>query len=152
MSVLYVYDETSSRVLPEHVCLNNYYNAEFDVNGRVYNTVEHYYQAHKFTNIEDFERIMRTSTPAEAQMLAHEIGYDRENWSRVKDEVMWTALNAKFRQNEELKRVLVGTGDKRLVEDSLSDRYWGGVLEGSLNKLGEMLMKLREIFKNEERS
>ena len=151
MSVVYVYDETSSRVLPEHVCLNNYYYAIFQVKGKVYNSVEHYYQAHKFNNTEDFERIMRTGSAAEAQKLAHEIGYDRENWSRVKDEVMWTALNAKFRQNEELRRVLLGTGDERLVEDSLSDRYWGGVLEGSLNKLGEMLMKLREILKNEER-
>jgi len=151
MAVVYIYDETSPRVLPEHVCLNNYYNALFEVNGKVYNTVEHYYQAHKFKNIEDFERIMRTSSPAEAQKLAHDIGYDRKNWSIVKDEVMWTALNAKFRQNEELRRVLLETGDNRLVEDSLIDRYWGGVLEGSLNKLGEMLMKLREILKNEER-
>lgn len=149
MSVVYVYDETSTRVLPEHVCLNNYYTSRFVTNGRTYTSVEHYYQAHKFNTTPEFERIMNTESPAEAQRLAHEIGYDSDMWSKVKDEVMWNALNGKFRQNEELRRVLIDTGDAKIVEDSLSDRYWGGVLEGSKNMLGEMLMKLREEFKKE---
>jgi hypothetical protein len=36
------------------------------------------------------------------------------------------------------------TGDKKLVEDSDVDMYWGGSLPGSKNVLGEMLMGIRE--------
>ena len=38
---------------------------------------------------------------------------------------MYEALKAKFTQNQELKRLLLGTNDRMLVEDSPVDPYWG---------------------------
>ena len=61
---------------------------------------------------------------------------------------MFEALVAKFEQNPDLLDKLLKTGNKKLVEDSSKDAYWGGVLEGSRNRLGEMLEELREKFRN----
>lgn len=51
---------------------------------------------------------------------------------------------AKFTQNLDLKEKLLSTEDAKLIEDSPKDPYWGGSLENSRNRLGELLMELRE--------
>lgn len=53
------------------------------------------------------------------------------------------ALRRKF-QRRELAELPVATDGRRLVENSPLDRYWGTGSDGSgLNRLGELLMKLR---------
>ena len=52
------------------------------------------------------------------------IGYDERRWKEVAYKECYTGLFEKFAQNEELKRVLVNTGNKRLVESSY-DQLWG---------------------------
>lgn len=54
----------------------------------------------------------------------------------------------KFSQNVDLLKRLLETGEKRLVEESYKDPYWGGMLPESKNKLGDFLVELRENFKN----
>lgn len=67
---------------------------------------------------------------------------------RVKDHFMYAALIAKFTQHKDLARVLLGTGDADLVEDTQkvgSDPYWGNGPSGNgLNKLGRMLQLVRK--------
>ncbi|CAG8778813.1 7980_t:CDS:1, partial [Acaulospora morrowiae] len=63
-------------------------------------------------------------------------------------DVMLTALRAKFTQNEDLKEILLGTGDSQLVEASPTDSYWGNArksdgTEGK-NMLGILLMQVRD--------
>lgn len=63
----------------------------------------------------------------------------------------------KFDQNEKLKKVLLETGDRILVEASPNDRIWGVGFntEQALgkedqwgeNKLGKALMRVREQLK-----
>lgn len=50
----------------------------------------------------------------------------------------------KFSQNLDLLKRLLETGEKRLVEESYKDPYWGGMLPDSKNKLGDFLVELRE--------
>ena len=38
---------------------------------------------------------------------------------------MYAALQAKFSQNEGLRKMLLDTGSKVLIEDSPYDSYWG---------------------------
>ncbi len=54
----------------------------------------------------------------------------RHDWEQVKDQIMATALHAKFTQYENLMQMLLGTGDAILVENSPIDRYWGNGGDG----------------------
>mmetsp|Transcript_21014 Transcript_21014/g.44354 ORF Transcript_21014/g.44354 Transcript_21014/m.44354 type:complete len:223 (+) Transcript_21014:275-943(+) len=56
-------------------------------------------------------------------------GYDDGKWCEVRYDVCRDALHAKFGQNEELKNVLLQTGEKILLE-AARDKVWGvGVVE-----------------------
>ena len=63
---------------------------------------------------------------------------------------MYVALYAKFTQHEHLRKLLLETGDRKLIEHTSRDSYWGDGGDGSgQNKLGKLLMKLREELKKE---
>ena len=141
------YDCPSERVKEENIFLNNFFYSPFVVDGKEYKTVEHFYQSRKFSG-DQAEAVRITLTPDEAKRLAHEFTFDEIEWALVRDEVMRTGLEMKFNQNPDLRKKLLGTGDARLVEDSLRDAYWGGILDGSLNRLGNLLEELRESYRN----
>ena len=108
-------------------------------------TSEHYFQAQKFAGTPSEEEIRRAKSP----MVAARMGRSRQrplrkDWEGVKDGIMLDALRAKFDQYEDLKALLLGTGDARIVEHTTNDSYWGDGGDGSgLNKLGQLLMRLR---------
>lgn len=144
---IYFYDRPSDRVQEDFIFLNNFFHSPFSIDGIVYNTVEHYYQAKKFAGPQ-FDQIRQAATPDEAKKLAHDLSFNEDEWLLLKDNIMREALEAKFTQIPELKQKLLDTGNSKLVEDSSRDAYWGGILEGSQNKLGDMLEELREKFRN----
>jgi ribA/ribD-fused uncharacterized protein len=58
---------------------------------------------------------------------------------------MRKAVRAKFTQHPDLRAILLGTGDARLVEHTENDSYWGDGGDGSgKNWLGKILMEIRE--------
>jgi ribA/ribD-fused uncharacterized protein len=68
----------------------------------------------------------------------------RRDWERIKDDVMYDALKAKFGQHPELAALLLGTGDAEIVEHTHNDSYWADGGDGSgKNMLGQLLMRLR---------
>jgi predicted NAD-dependent protein-ADP-ribosyltransferase YbiA (DUF1768 family) len=72
----------------------------------------------------------------------------RPDWREVREEVMEVGLRQKFRQNPELLQKLLDTGDAYLEEgNTWNDRYWGVCRGVGQNKLGHLLMKLREEYK-----
>ena len=65
---------------------------------------------------------------------------------------MYEAIKYKFEQNDELRKVLMGTGDKKIVEHTKNDRIWADGGDGSgKNLLGVLLMRLRDEFRNGEK-
>ena len=75
----------------------------------------------------------------------------REDWEKVKDDVMRKALYAKFSQNKDIKNILVSTDNTKLIENSPNDYYWGcGFDNSGLNRLGVLLMELRTLFQLED--
>ena len=59
-------------------------------------------------------------------------------------------LYVKFTQHDRLMKLLLDTGDRNLVEHTGRDSYWGDRGDGSgQNKLGKLLMRLREEFRKE---
>ena len=58
---------------------------------------------------------------------------------------MYLICRAKFFQNEDLGQKLMNTGDAVLIEGNYwGDRYWGVCNGEGQNKLGKILMKIRE--------
>jgi len=62
--------------------------------------------------------------------------------------VMYDIVKAKFMQNEDIRKVLLGTGKSSLIEHTSNDRYWGDGGDGSgRNLLGKILMDVRRALK-----
>lgn len=116
-------------------------------NGIVYPSSEHAYQAAKFLSLERRLAIASLATPAEAKKVGQS-GYLRPNWDLIKDKVMYKIVHAKFRQNPDLAKLLLATGDALLIEgNTWGDTYWGVCNGVGRNKLGKLLMKIREEIK-----
>ena len=60
---------------------------------------------------------------------------------------MRRGLMFKFSQHEAMLERLMISGNKRLVEESYKDPYWGGMLPDSKNKLGDFLVELRDNYR-----
>lgn len=126
--------------------LSNFYHSPLLGGGKLWPTVEHLYQAQKFTDATIREKIRCLPNP----MAAAIEGRNKQNplradWERVKEHVMLSCLRLKFTQHHNLAKVLHDTGNRRLVELSYKDSYWGSRPDGSgQNRLGVLLMHIRE--------
>lgn len=126
--------------------LSNFHWAPFTLEDKIWNTVEHYFQAQKFPadlNLQERVRSAKTALGAKRLGRTKTVAF-RSDWETVKDTVMYTAIKAKFQQNPALATLLKETGDAWLIEKSRSDSYWGSGPNGcGLNKTGRILMKVR---------
>ena len=62
----------------------------------------------------------------------------------MKDDVMRRAVRRKFESHDDIREVLLGTGDQKIVENAPRDYYWGCGSDGSgRNMLGRILMEIR---------
>ncbi|MEW6601603.1 MAG: NADAR family protein [Nitrospirota bacterium] len=133
----------------EYGYLSNFSDHGIEMDGRYWRTVEHYYQAQKFIAGNIQEGIRSAKGPDKAKMIARNYKeHINVHWDDIKDEVMFTAVLKKFQTHEDLRALLVATGDNELVENSPGDFYWGcGWNRTGQNKLGKILMKVRARFK-----
>lgn len=122
-----------------------------EMDGRIWPTSEHYFQAQKFADTEHEEAIRQAKSP----MIAARMGRSRErplrpDWEAVKDDVMRRVLYAKFTQHQDLRSLLLYTRDAELIEHTKNDRYWGDGGDGTgKNRLGQLLMELRTRLRTE---
>ncbi len=130
---------------------SNFSRHPTELDGLLWPTSEHYFQAQKFAGTPHAEELRQQPTP----MLAAQMGRRRDlpfrsDWDAMKDEVMMTALRAKFTQHPQLRELLTGTGDAVLTEHTNNDRYWADGGDGTgRNRLGELLMELRSELRGE---
>ncbi len=118
--------------------------------GKTWPTSEHYFQAQKFVGMEHEYKIQKAKSPMKAAKLGRMRSVPiRKNWNKIKDNIMYDALKAKFTQYPELKELLLQTGDQKIIEHTVNDSYWGDGGDGSgKNMLGILLVKLREELRN----
>jgi ribA/ribD-fused uncharacterized protein len=125
-----------------------------ELGGKAWKTAEHYFQAQKFAGTEHEEVVRLAHSP----MVAARLGRSRQrslraDWDTIKDGIMLDVLRAKFSQHPALKALLLGTGDALIVEHTTNDRYWGDGGNGKgRNRLGELLMELREELRKPQGS
>lgn len=127
----------------EYGWLSNFHRSPITVDGEVWATVEHYYQAMKSANPAEQEMVRNLKEPKEAKFAGYHLQL-RPDWEEIKEEVMFRALMAKFTQYDDLKRLLLATGDATLHEDSPWDKYWGFAKGKGKDRLGALLMQVRE--------
>jgi ribA/ribD-fused uncharacterized protein len=118
---------------------SNFAGFPIQLDGKTWPTSEHYFQAQKFEDEAYREKIRKTESP----MIAARLGRSRKeplrrDWESVKVDI----------QHDDLTKLLLSTGDAKLVEHTTNDSYWGDGGDGSgKNMLGQILMEVREQLK-----
>lgn len=131
---------------------SNFAAFPFTIEGREWRTTEHYFQAQKFAGTEFEEQIRLIPSP----MIAARAGRDRKkpfrkDWDAVRDDVMRTAVRAKFTQHPKLAELLLSTGDAEIIEHTKNDAYWADGGDGTgKNMLGIILMEIREELRKQK--
>lgn len=133
--------------------LSNFSNSPITDGNAVFPTVEHYFQAAKTINIDEYEQIVNASTPGQAKRIGKTIAL-RKDWEEVKEQIMLEALRKKF-AIPALGKMLLSTEDEELVEgNTWHDNTWGNCtceqckdIEGQ-NMLGKLLMQVREEIRS----
>ncbi len=144
-------------------CLSQWWMCNFEVDGIIYKSAEHWMMAKKaelFRDFEMIEKILQAATPAEAKKLGREIGnYSERVWLSNRFKIVCEGNFHKFSQDENLKHFLLQTQNQILVEASPVDFIWGIGLAGNdinaknpekwkgLNLLGFALMEVRDELK-----
>lgn len=132
-------------------CFSNFSWHGFDLEGYWWPTNEHYFQAQKFLGHSFMYEIREAKTPKEAAAMGRNRQYPlRNDWETIKDEIMLRGVYRKFTLHVEIRQILLETQEELIIENSPIDYYWGCGADGTgHNKLGKILMKVREILKNQ---
>ncbi len=148
---------------------SNWYIAPFSYAGREYCCVEQYMMSRKVALAKKHElisKIMESSDPAEIKQYGGKQYFPefmeiKDIWDKNCRHIVKQGVYAKFRQNPDLCKSLLETGDALLAECAGQDRIWGiGInlhdtawkdvskWNGS-NYLGIILMEVRDLLKAE---
>lgn len=136
----------------EFYVFSNFSSFAIEWEGKLYMTSEHVFHSEKFRDEEMKELIRTTKSAHDAFKLAH-VNKDkyRSNWDDVKLGIMKKILRAKVSQHPYVKKKLLQSGDRELIEDSWRDDFWGwGPNKDGANHLGKLWMEVRaEIINND---
>lgn len=126
--------------------LSNFYPAKVKFADLEFNNNEAAFQAMKVTS--SFIRKQFTVLPPNLAKRKGRSVRLRPDWENIKEDIMYRIVYAKFSQNEGLKRKLIATGNLELIEgNTWNDTTWGVCNGKGQNKLGKILMKVRDELK-----
>lgn len=127
--------------------LSNFHPSRMTVDGYIYPTVEHAFQSMKTADDEWAARIRNAYSPGRAKAIGRMCPM-RDDWMYVRDAKMTMLVYEKFRQNPDLRGLLISTGESDIYEgNTWGDVYWGVVNGSGENRLGKILMTVRSMFK-----
>lgn len=128
------------------------------LNGVKILTSEAIYQACRYPQSQEIQRlIIEQKSPMTAKMKSKMyLAETRDDWDYVNTRIMRWVLGIKLAQNwDSFGNLLLSTGDKPIVEESMRDKFWGAKsindeeLEGA-NILGRLLMEIREKLRSSD--
>ena len=132
----------------DYFFLSNFYEVPVEYDGLKYGSSEAAFQAQK-CEFPSKRKEFQNLHPSKSKALGRKVTL-REDWDEVKNRVMLEIVRNKFKQNPELKEKLIATGDAYLEEGNWwGDRTWGVCNGVGENRLGKILMKVRDELKNE---
>eukprot|EP00658_Telonema_sp_P-2_P079876 TRINITY_DN7840_c0_g6_i3.p1 TRINITY_DN7840_c0_g6~~TRINITY_DN7840_c0_g6_i3.p1 ORF type:complete len:185 (+),score=35.26 TRINITY_DN7840_c0_g6_i3:914-1468(+) len=149
-----------SKLAGRYGALSQFYEAEFTdpTTGIHYRWAEQWMMSGKamlFKDAEAAAKIQHAKHPAQIKKMGRSVqGFDPELWDQRKYQIVVDGNRLKFGQNPKLRALLLGTGDKVLVEAAANDTIWGiginvqqaeaGTQWRGQNLLGEALMQVRD--------
>ena len=127
--------------------LSNFSAFRVNAYGRDFQTAEHAYHWLKFcdTDTVTAASIRYSRSAHDAFKIAQfNVGRQRKDWADVRVDMMRELLRAKAQQHEYVRRKLLATGDRELIENSWRDAFWGwGANRDGQNMLGKLWMEIR---------
>lgn len=118
---------------------------EVELDGVVYKTAEHAYQTLRMLP-EVRDQVISTTSPMDSWRVAQRLkaaGKLDPNYDKY--ELMERIFRAKLDQHDDIKKVLLESGDRDLVKVYNTDYDWGAGADGSgQNNMGKLWMKLRD--------
>lgn len=146
----------------ENGYLSNWDLSQFSVDEITFSSMEQYMMYKKAVCFQDYDtagRILELEDVSQIKKLGRKVSnYDENSWNGVRQIVVYRGLLEKFGQNDELKKLLLETGDSVLAECAVKDRIWGIGLSMTdpdrmdracwkeQNMLGYALMMVREAL------
>ena len=125
----------------------------FDTSEHLYHWLKFSGQANpKLVNTADQHTVAAAIRAAPSAHEAFKIAerhrsHRRRDWDEIKVGVMRDILRAKAEQHEYVRRKLLQTGDRELVENSWRDDFWGwGPNRDGRNMLGKLWMEVRTVL------
>ena len=111
-------------------CFSQWWDGHpFQEDGLSYRTAEHYMMAGKaklFGDDEMLAEILKCHSPAEAKKLGRKVrNFDQDTWGKHNTDIVTQGNLLKFSQHPDLKKFILNTGDRVIVEASPRDRIWG---------------------------
>lgn len=115
-------------------------------------TAEHYYQASLFDNPSIKARILELKTANEVMAFTKwKFFQKKKGWKKFRQVLMTRAIYTQCKTYPEMTERLLATGDKKLVENSTYDYYWGcGRDRRAENTYGKVLMNVRDKLRTEQ--
>lgn len=158
-SPLFFWGHTAKKSIGPEI-YSNWYPVKFSENDVEFSNTEQYMMAGKaklFNDLESYEKILQTSDPKKCKSLGRKVkNFDEKTWRVHRCDIVTQGCYLKFSQNENLKKEILSTKDRELVEASPFDRIWGIGMSKSeaentnrenwkgSNLLGVCLMRARE--------
>ena len=140
----------------QYAFLSNFYPCDILYKGVTFPALENAYQAAKYAGEDWVEVFLQFAqmTPGKAKWKGGKLAL-REDWDKIKLEVMEELLRIKF-SDPYLRYLLIVTKEHELVEGNhWHDNFWGNCScekcdNKGLNHLGKLLMKLRSEYRISE--
>jgi N-glycosidase YbiA len=136
----------------EYYVFSNFSAFAIEWKGHLCLTSEHAYHTEKFEDKKIQEEIRATRSAHDSQKLAQSYKEKyRTDWNKVKVGIMKEILHAKVAQHPYVRKKLLQSGERILVEDSWRDDFWGwGPNKNGQNMLGKLWMEVRNEIRNME--
>ncbi len=127
-------------------CFSNFAPYPVRMDGKLWPTSEHYFQAQKYLNADQQEKIRQAQAPASAAHMGRDQNaLIRPDWEVIKVSIMREVVRAKFEQHADLRQIILSTGEAIIIEHTKNDAFWGDGGDGSgQNMLGKILMEVRK--------
>jgi len=156
------YTETDKYIFFYGSAYSQWAMRDIEIDGKVFNCNEQFMMLKKAELFGDeyaCNRIMKAFDPSVQKSWGRKVkNFDKDKWEKIAREVVFNANWAKFTQHKDLRKQLVDSGDKIIVEASPTDCIWGigmscddpGITDPKnwrgTNWLGEAIMEVRDVL------
>ena len=131
--------------------LSSFAYSPFELDGAIWPSVEHYFQAMKFTDPEQQTNILEAKNPRQARKKGRSrLKKIRGDWKTTKQAFMTRAIYTKCRSYPEIAKQLIDSYPNQIIENSQYDYFWGcGRDRRGQNYYGKILMAVRDKLMSE---